>query len=92
MTRVQNEVQDIVSPVRVKAAEGMSDEVARALFQAWKNDTPHSIGDLFRAVESKGREEARDESKTIIENLCDALGERGATRETGQTVNCGVAA
>jgi hypothetical protein len=59
--------------------------------KAWKNDTAVSIGDLSRAVESKGREESRKESEVIINNLCDALGDQTLTKIVSDTPQ-GVAA
>jgi hypothetical protein len=37
MTNVQQDVRDIMARMRVRMNEGITDEVARALFKAWKN-------------------------------------------------------
>lgn len=55
MDDVQQDVRDIMALARFTSSEQMSDEVARALFREWKKDLDVSIGDLFRAVEMRGR-------------------------------------
>jgi len=58
MENVQQDVKEIIALVPAPSSELISDEVARALFREWKTDLDLSIGDLLRAVESKGRQAA----------------------------------
>ena len=92
MTRVQKDVQDIMARVRIQTSERISDEVARELFKEWKKDSTLSIGDLFRALESRGREEARDESEAIVRNLYDSPSARSAAQGAARAIHRGVAA
>ncbi len=92
MTRVQKDVKDLMACVRVQTSERTSDEVARLLFQEWKKDATISIGDLFRAVESKGREAAGDESESIVRGLYESPSARSAAQGAARAIHHGVAA
>ena len=92
MTRTQQDIQNLMARVRVQTSERISDEVARVLFQEWKQDANLSIGDLFRAIESKGRVAARDESELIARDLYDTPSARSAALGAAEAIHRGVAA
>jgi len=89
-TRVQGDVRDLVSRVRVQTPERISDEVARVLFQEWKKDASLSIGDLFRAIESKRREAAKDESEAIASDIYDSPSARSSAQGASRAIHRGV--
>lgn len=66
-----DDLAETMAYVRLKSDDHITDDAARELFCRWKASTSMSIGDLFRALEARGRAKAIADCEAAVSALLD---------------------